>query len=149
MTADNLTKTVQNIIKNNVYLTLATTDEEGPWAAPLFYCVDPQYNFYLISSPSSRHAKALLKNPQTAWAIFNSQAKEGQGNGLQIEGKAYLVNDTELDEALKYYSTTFIPCNKEYFLGYNHYKLFKLVPQKFFIGDPEVKVDTRVEVKLI
>ena len=148
MDSKSLAKIAKEIIDGNIYLTLATTGEGKSWAAPLYFCKDNHYNFYFISSADCRHARELKINPNVAWAIFNSQAKEGQGNGVQIEGKAYQLSEKDLDEALKWYLTAFIPCTKEYFLGQNFYKLFKLVPEKFFVLDPTEPVDKRVEIKL-
>lgn len=148
MDAKSLAKIAKDIIDSSIYLTLATTDGKKAWSAPLYYCKDNKYNFYYISSADCRHSREIKTNPNVGWSIFNSQAKEGQGNGVQVEGKAYQLTEKDLDEALKWYSTTFIPCTKEYFTGQNFYKLYKLVPDKFFVLDPTEPVDKRVEVKL-
>lgn len=83
----------KKIIEENIYMTIATSDENGiPWVAPLFYAVDDSYNFYFISQLSSLHSKHILKNPNVAFAIFDSHQKEGSGSGVQGSGKAYLLN---------------------------------------------------------
>lgn len=148
MDPKSLAKIAKDIIDKNIYLTLATTDGQKAWSAPLYYCKDDKYNFYYISSADCRHSQELKSNPNVGWSIFDSQAKEGQGNGVQVEGKAYLLGEKDLDEALRWYKTTFIPCTKEYFLAQNFYKLFKLVSEKFFVLDSTEPVDKRVEVKL-
>lgn len=138
----------KSVIKNNLYLTLGTADGD-PWVAPLFYCADPQYNFYFISQLDSLHTKHLMKHPTVAFAIFDSRQKEGSGNGIQASGKAYLVGESELDEALRWYHTSFVTLTRELLLGPSPYKLFKIIPDKFYILDSHAKVDKRVEVKLI
>ncbi|MFC1790373.1 pyridoxamine 5'-phosphate oxidase family protein [Patescibacteria group bacterium] len=149
MTQEELNKIARDIVKNNIYLALATADD-NPWAAPLFYCVDDQYNFYYISQLDSVHTKHLLKNPKVAFAIFDSHDPEGEGNGIQASGKAYLINKPkEIKEALEHYSTTYIDCKPEMFVGDNPYRLFKIVPEKFWILDPRAEVDKRVEVFLV
>ncbi len=139
-----------SIVESNKYLTLATVGEKGsPWAAPIFYCLDRKtLNFYFISQLDSLHVKHLLKNPKVALAIFDSHASEGQGVGVQISGKARMMKDSELDEAFKYYHTTFIPMKKESFTGKAPYRFFKLIPEQIWVTDPEAKVDRRVEVKI-
>lgn len=145
---EKLNKIAKDIIKNNIYLTLATTDS-GPWAAPLYYCVDDKYKFYYISQMESVHTRHILKNPNVAFAIFNSHCSEGKGNGVQASGKAYLLKkDNEIKEALKWYSTTFIECKPESFKGSAPYRLFKIIPEKFYVLDPDAPVDVRVEVIL-
>lgn len=139
----------RDIIKNNIYLTLATTDGQSPWSAPLFYCIDDKYNFYFISQMDSLHTCHILKNPKVAFSIFDSHAPEGQGVGVQASGKAYLLkNKEEIKDALKHYSTIFIKCVPESFAGSNPYRLFKIIPDKIYVLDPEAKVDKRVEVEL-
>lgn len=128
-------------------MTIATSDENGiPWVAPLFYAVDDSYNFYFISQLSSLHSKHILKNPNVAFAIFDSHQEEGGGNGVQGSGKVSLLYEGELSEAFKWYKTAFIEMKPESFKGEAPYRFFKLVPEHFYIQDPEAKVDKRIEV---
>jgi uncharacterized protein YhbP (UPF0306 family) len=143
----NLNQIAKDIIKKNIYLTLGTADGM-PWVAPLFYCVTKDYIFYFISQLDSVHTKHLLKNPQVAFAIFDSSQREGTGNGIQGDGKAYLIKDKELKEEIKNYNTTFIKVTPETLSGNNPYRLFKLIPDHFYILDSNAPVDQRVEVKL-
>ena len=145
-----LNQIAKDIIKNNIYLTLATTDGNLPWSAPLFYCVDDKYNFYYISQMDSLHIKHILKNPKVAFAIFDSQAPEGQGNGVQVSGKAVLIDkEDDIGEALKHYHTSFISCTPKDFDGSKPYRIFKIIPEKFYVLDPEADVDKREEVKIV
>lgn len=138
----------KDIIKSNIYLTLATSDDE-PWAAPLFYAVSEDYTFYFISQMDSLHTKHILKNPNVAFAIFDSQQKEGTGNGIQGSGKAYPLKDEELDEAFKWYHTTYVEMKKESFTGSAPYRFFKIIPEHFYVLDPDAPTDKRVEVNLL
>lgn len=148
MTQEELNKIAKEIINNNIYLTLATSDKL-PWAAPLYYCKDDDFNFYFISQMQSVHIKHLLKNPEVAIAIFDSNAPEGEGNGVQASGKAMLLeSEEEIIDALKYYHTSFISCSPKDFDGSKPYRLFKVISDKFFVLDPEAEVDKRVEVFL-
>lgn len=138
----------KEIIASNIYLTLATADGD-PWAATLFYAVSDTYTFYFISQMDSLHTQHILKNPNVAFSIFDSHQKEGIGNGVQGFGKAYRVDENNLKEAFKWYHTTFIPMNAESFKGAAPYRFFKIVPERFYILDPEAPTDKRVEVKLL
>lgn len=144
-----LNQIAKNIIKNNIYLTLATSDK-NPWAAPLYYCTDKKNNFYYISQMDCVHTQHILKNPTVAFAIFDSTQKEGTGNGVQGSGKTYLLErNEEIEEALKYYHTTYVELKPETFKYPNPYRMFKLIPSKFYVLDSEAKVDKRVEVMLL
>lgn len=148
MTDEELEKTARGIIKDNVYLTLGTTDGRTSWTAPLFYAVSDDYVFYFISQLDSLHTQHLLKNPAVSFAIFDSHQKEGTGNGVQCSGKAYLLPDTELVEAFKWYHTTFVPMKAEIFKAPAPYRFFKLVPEHLYVLDPDAPTDKRVEVIL-
>lgn len=148
MTQEELSKLAKEIIKSNIYLTLGTTDGNNPWTAPLFYAVSADYTFYFISQMDSLHTQHLLKKPMVSFAIFDSHQKEGTGNGVQGSGKAYLLSENELDEAFKWYHTTFVPMKKETFSGSAPYRFFKLMPEHFYVLDPQAQTDKRVEVFL-
>lgn len=148
MVAGNLVKIAKEIINSNIYLTLGTTDGDLPWVAPLFYAVTDDYDFYFISQVSSLHVQNLLKYPKVSFAIFDSHQKEGTGNGVQGLGRAYLLPEDEIEEALNWYHTTFIPMAKKSFVGEAPYRLFKIVTEYFYILDPDSPTDRRVEVAL-
>ena len=149
MTQDELNQLAKDTITQNIYLTLSTTDKETSWAAPLFYCTDSENNFYYISQMDSLHTQHILKNPKVAFAIFDSHAPEGKGNGIQASGVVKLLEtDVEIHNALKYYRTTFIDCKPEDFTGNKPYRLFRITPDKFYVLDPEADVDKRIEVQL-
>ncbi len=141
-------KIAKKIIRNNIYLTLSTAGKDGnPWAAPLFYCLDDKYNFYFISQLASLHVKHILESPKVAFSIFDSHQPEGSGNGIQGFGKAVELKDDEIDNALKWYRTSFIEYIPGYFKG-DSYRIFKLVPKEVYILDPDAQIDQRVKVKL-
>lgn len=136
------------IINSNKYLSLATTDGQSPWVAPLYYCLDQEFNLYFISQLDSVHSQHLVKNPKVAFAIFDSHQEEGTGNGIQGSGVVKLLTGDDLKEGLKHYHTNFVDLNYENLSKDGGYKLFKLEVQKWYILDTEVDTDKRVEVKL-
>lgn len=148
MTDDELVKTGRGIIKDNLYLTLGTTDGLTPWTAPLLYAISEDFVFYFISQLDLLLTQHLLKNPVVSFAIFDSHQKEGTGNGVQGSGKAYLLPETELVEALKWFHTVVVPMKPESFIPPAPYRFFKLVPEHFYVLDPNAPTDKRVEVKL-
>ena len=148
MLQEELTQIAREIINNNVYLTLGTTDGNIPWTAPLFFAVSDDYTFYFISQMDSLHTQHVLQNPQISFAIFDSHQKEGTGNGVQGSGKAYLLKDEELSEAFKWYHTTFVEMKPETFKAPAPYRFFKIIPEHFYVLDPTAPTDKRVEVQL-
>ncbi len=138
----------REIIRENIYLTLATSDGGRPWASPLFYCTDDDYNFYFISLPDSFHSRHIGENPSVAFAIFDSRQAEGTGNGVQGSGSVERVPDGELEEALQWYKTDYIELTPQNLTAPAPYRMYKLMSERFYVLDPEARVDKRVEVFL-
>lgn len=67
---------VREIISENRYLTLATTDGTRPWAAPLEYMVDEDLKFVFFSTGDSLHAQHIEVNPEVSVAIFGGEQPE-------------------------------------------------------------------------
>lgn len=137
----------RNVLKNNIYLTLATIGDY-PWAAPVYYCLDNSYNFYFISQLQSVHIQHIFHNNRVAFAIFDSQQKEGTGNGVQGSGRVYQIDEKDLSQALQWYHTDFVSSTLESFIYPAPYRLFKLIPEHFYILDPKAEIDRRIEVFL-
>ncbi len=88
------------IIMEKRYMILATSKDDIPWAAPLFFGVDSDLNFYFISGKSTRHATHIKQNPNVAVSIFDSHKKPGEADGVYIEGRAGLVEFTAIPRVL-------------------------------------------------
>lgn len=136
------------IINSNNYLSLATINGDEPWVCTLYYSTDKHNNIYFISQIDSLHIKNILINPKVAFTIFDSHQRAGEGNGIQGSGRVEILKDEKIDEGLKYYQTTFIELKKESLREPFKYRLCKLIPEKFYILDPDGDEDKRVLVKL-
>lgn len=153
-------KIAKEIIENNMYLSIATSDGENSWIAPLFYTIDEQYNFYFVSAIDSVHAQHIQKNPHVAIAIFDSHQPEGTGNGVQIKAKAGLVDEREYPKVMEYFQRKLFPDEEErakHPINPKEYsgtvrRIFKIEPLKCYVQDTEYwkvkKIDRRIEVKL-
>lgn len=92
----------KQIIEENIYCTVSTASLKGsPWISPVFFSYDEDYNIYWVSYINSLHSKLLRKNPQAAIVIFNSTAKEGEGDGVYFEVKVVeLSREKEILKAI-------------------------------------------------
>lgn len=135
------TQLAQKIIKENVYLTLATSWKDKPWASPVCYFTDPKGNFYFASQMHSVHIQNISQNPHVSWAIFDSNVPEGTGVGVQIKGTATLVGPRACKGVMGCCRASIHAV-----LEYEAYRLFKLTPQRIYVTDPEALVDRRMEV---
>jgi len=41
----------------------------APYAAALFYAIDDELSFYVVTDPATRHGQAMLANPSVAGTI--------------------------------------------------------------------------------
>ncbi len=95
-----------SIINHSRYMVVATSDKEGnPWAAPVFYTFNSNYDFYFLSAIDSRHAKNIIENQHVALVIYDSNSPIGISLGVQIEGTAIPVQGKELEKAISLYSS--------------------------------------------
>ena len=95
----------RSIVNHNKYMVVATAGKSGkPWAAPVFYTFDSNYDFYFLSAIDSMHAKNIIENRNVALVIYDSNSPIGISQGVQIEGTAAPVQGKELDKAIDLYS---------------------------------------------
>jgi uncharacterized protein YhbP (UPF0306 family) len=156
----NLNKLAKEIIENNQYVTIATTNEKGkPWISPVAYTLDNDYNLYFISMPTSKHGKNIEVNNNIAAAIFDSQQLWGDGIGLQIEAKVEIVKLKDIPRAIKLYAFRKYPYGglntekamhfaKSMVLDGKKYKIYKITPKTVYMNDPNADTDVRVKIKL-
>jgi uncharacterized protein YhbP (UPF0306 family) len=149
----------KKIVEEGLYMSLATSDFDSKevWIAPVFYVVDEDFNFYFSSSAESRHGKHLLKNGEVAVAIFDSQQYKDFVGGVQIKGKAEVIDDSEYEKVVKLYDEKKMALGDSEEKDFDKYrkgikKVFRIKPEKVYISDNEYyekhKIDKRKEVKL-
>src|SRR5258706_2384593 len=99
---DKYTQKAKQIISENIYMTIASASIEGkPWISPVFFAYDDKYNMYWVSSKMSHHSQLIRSNPQVAIVIFNSQASEGDGEGVYFEANIEeLSNEAQINDAM-------------------------------------------------
>lgn len=83
-------------------MTLATRDDEGPWAAAVFY-VNDGFALYFLSSPRSRHSRQLASSPAAAATIQEDYADWPEIKGVQLEGTVRELRGAEAERARRLY----------------------------------------------
>lgn len=137
----------EEVIEQNRYLTLATTDETEPWVAPLEYIRDNDGNFYFFSTESSRHALHIERNETVAVAIFDAEQPEYSPdtstslNGVQIRGRAKRLSEDEHPDAVVSAIEALEPPMPPY-------AAFKVEPLRVYVPVIEDGVNKRAEVDL-
>ena len=74
----------KKIIKENQYMTIASSDENGKsWASPVAYVFYDKFNFYWVSVPESQHQRNMKHNPEITIAIFDWHQLWSEGWGCK------------------------------------------------------------------
>jgi hypothetical protein len=68
-------------------MTLATCQDDVPWAATVFYA-NHGWRLYFFSSPDSRHCQNLAANPRVGVTIQEDYRDWQKIKGIQLEGTA-------------------------------------------------------------
>ena len=84
-------------------MTIATSRDNVPWAAAIFYANDG-FTLYYLSDPDTRHSADIAKVSTVAVTINEDYDDYRKVKGIQMEGKAELVSqEAELAQATKVY----------------------------------------------
>ncbi len=94
------------IISDNRFLSLACTDKDGPWVAPINYVIGPGRTLSFYSAVDARHSLAVAITPRTAAAIFDSRASSEDVDGLQLSLICTEVEPSELETVHQHYFAT-------------------------------------------
>lgn len=136
---------VEEILKRNRYLVLATSDGTTPWIAPIEYMVDDALCFYFFSTDDSRHIRDIEQNEVVAVAVFDRDQPEYRPdlsaslNGVQMEAVVTRIAPEDYNEAIAAAIEVLKPPMPPY-------SVFKIEPRRFFIPKIENGVNIRVEV---
>lgn len=87
-------------------MTLATSAEDAPWAAGVFY-VSHDFAISFVSDPKSRHCANVRRNPAASAAIHENYADWREIRGLQIEGRVEEVSAAEIPAIMSAYVEKF------------------------------------------
>lgn len=87
-------------------MTLACQDEQGAWASPVFYAHEGT-DLFFVSSPRSRHIRALAFNPRCAAAIHAPTQDWQQITGVQLTGEVRALDEADAAHARRVYERRF------------------------------------------
>ena len=89
-----MTEDIKEEIRQAQSMQLATTVQEKPWIATVYFVADTNMNLYWLSYPNRRHSQEMAENPNVAVAIVMKADQPVMG--LQAVGTVEPVNDPEL-----------------------------------------------------
>jgi len=98
---------VRELLEGHNTITLATTADGRSWAATVFYASDADLNLYFVTDLRTRHGRDLHRDPHVTGAINHDVSTWGEVIGLQVEGRAAVLEAEERVRALETYLTRF------------------------------------------
>ncbi|MDA8108813.1 MAG: pyridoxamine 5'-phosphate oxidase family protein [Betaproteobacteria bacterium] len=97
---------MQAYLREHHVMTLATSGDEGPWAAAVFY-VHEGNALYFLSAPTSRHCRNLAKNPRVSATIQEDTSDWKAIKGIQMEGIASRLSGDQEERIRRLYGAKF------------------------------------------
>jgi hypothetical protein len=104
---DDLLAAARRLLEAHGTATLATTNGREPWAAAVFYAADADLNLYFVSDPATRHGRDLAANGEVAVAVHADCTAWSEVCGLQLRGRACLLDGAGRDAAMALYLAKF------------------------------------------
>lgn len=90
-----LRKEIEQILNEEIVISLATSSDDGAWASDLLFVHDNDLAIYWKSSTETRHSRNISKNPQAAATVTSTKEN---GSGLQLTGTVEVVNSDLVEE---------------------------------------------------
>jgi len=88
-------------------LTLATSGDDSPWAAAVFFAADKKFNLYFVSDHRTQHARDIAANGKIAATINPDCDNWNDVVGLQLRGSVSVVDGLERAKAFALYFKKF------------------------------------------
>lgn len=137
---------VDEVVEENRYMALSTTDGSEPWVAPVEYLFDDG-TFYFFSTTDARHAEHIDRHEFVAAAIYGPDQPEyapdltATLNGVQFRGSAWRMTRGGYPDAVVAAIDALDPPMPPY-------EAFAVEPDAVYVPLIEDGVNTRVEVDM-
>ena len=103
-----------HFLKSQKLLILASSDNDQPWVANVYFVVDDDCKLYFVSREGARHSQEMLMNPKVAFSSVwfdttnfrNRKAVQGVGTCNVVEDEAGIM------KALQLYHSNFLGSDK-------------------------------------
>ena len=143
----------RRIVDANMYMTIATADEDGrPWVSPVWFARASDAEFLWVSSPDARHSRNIALRPEIAIVIFDSTVPVGSAEALYVEAVTEQLSSEDVGEAIPTYSRRSQACGGRAWdaadvLPPAAFRLYRAIAASQFVLGPRderlpVKVDT-------
>ena len=98
---------VQKYLQQYSTLTLATSQNDEPWAATVFFASDADLNLYFVSDHRTHHGRDMAANEKVAATINPDCDNWNDVHGVQVKGTVSVVDGMQRAKALVLYLKKF------------------------------------------
>ncbi len=119
-------------------MQVATSVNNVPWIATVYFAHDNLHNLFWISKPDRRHSKELIANPKVAGAIVIEQKPGEPVRGVQFQGTARdVTNPEEIRKLFLAYGERYdkLGITEDIISGKNPHHLYEVEPELFVLFD--------------
>jgi hypothetical protein len=148
-----LIEKAKTLLASLEYINLATASRDGqPWNTPVYARYDELLQFYWCSWKDAQHSINLRQNCQVFFTLYDSTRKRGDNNMrcLYGQGHAYEIGEpAEIAKSLRLlYPDDESEQNVAKVQGDSVRRLYKVVPQIFWLNDKSERQVTRETIKM-
>jgi len=134
----NLSKTkLKNVVleylEKNKLCALATSLNNKPWSATVFFAYDNRLHLLFFSREDTRHCLNINKNPIVSVAINQDYGTTGMVKGLQFVGRAKKVSSKDLKRYYKIFRTRYTWANE-----FPDHTLYRITPLEIHYIDQKL-----------
>ena len=98
---------IRQMLEAHNTITLATCQDNDPWAASVFFASDKDLNLYFVSDYRTRHARDIGDGAAVVATVNADSGAWTEVRGLQIAGQAEVVDGLTRANALRHYLMKF------------------------------------------
>ena len=98
---------IRQMLEEHNTITLATSKDNQPWAASVFFASDADLNVYFVSDYRTRHARDIEAGAGVVATVNADCSQWLEVRGLQIRGQAEIVTGLSRANALRHYLLKF------------------------------------------
>lgn len=96
------------LLREHQVVTVAVVDADGhPHAAALFYVVDEELRFYVVTDPATHHGQAMLAGGDVAGTVQLDRQRWHEIRGVQFRGQCRQLASEERSQAWNLYTARF------------------------------------------
>jgi uncharacterized protein YhbP (UPF0306 family) len=154
-TAAQMHRSAMALIRRRRTMVLATSKEDRPWSAPVYYVYFAP-GFYFFSSPRSLHVEQMLGSDPTAASIFADGELLNELEGIQMSGRIEHITKSLLKLSVTSRYLIKFPLAKPLLSGMrtaprdlrNRVELYAFIPDTLYYMNHQMGFDRRTAIEL-